>query len=127
LKRRAHAFLIAFLPMTVKVLSAVCTVDPDLVGLARAFKATRAQIFRKIEFPSSLPPMFVGLRIGSTLAVVGIGDAAEASGMRRIRTRGSHSLLSSLRVGLAANIVLPGIRTPKTQPRRVKLVTKRGR
>jgi ABC-type nitrate/sulfonate/bicarbonate transport system permease component len=56
----------------------VCTVDPDLVNLARAFKVTRAQIFRKIEFPSSLPPMFAGLRIGSTLAVVGVGDAADA-------------------------------------------------
>jgi Binding-protein-dependent transport system inner membrane component len=63
--------------MTVNVLLAVCTVDPDLVNLARAFKATRAQIFRKIEFPSSLPPMFVELRIDSTLAVVGIGDAAD--------------------------------------------------
>src|SRR5215467_2491088 len=39
---------------------------------ARAFKATRAQIFWKIEFPASLPPLFAGLRIGSTLAVVGV-------------------------------------------------------
>jgi len=49
----------------------VCGIDPDLVKLARAFKATRAQIFWKSEFPGSLPPMFAGLRIGSTLAVVG--------------------------------------------------------
>src|SRR4029079_13589567 len=45
---------------------------PDLINLARAFKATRAQIFWKIEFPASLPPLFAGLRIGSTLAVVGV-------------------------------------------------------
>ena len=48
------------------------TVDPDLINLARAFKATRAQIFWKIEFPASMPPLFAGLRIGSTLAVVGV-------------------------------------------------------
>jgi len=66
------AVLIVFFPVMVNVLTAVRTVDPDLVNLARAFKATRAQIFWKVEFPSSLPPMFAGLRIGSTLAVVGV-------------------------------------------------------
>jgi NitT/TauT family transport system permease protein len=66
------AILIVFFPVMVNVLTAVRTVDPDLINLARAFKATRAQIFWKIEFPASLPPLFAGLRIGSTLAVVGV-------------------------------------------------------
>jgi NitT/TauT family transport system permease protein len=66
------AILIVFFPVMVNVLSAVRTVDPDLINLARAFKATRAQIFWKIEFPASLPPLFAGLRIASTLAVVGV-------------------------------------------------------
>jgi NitT/TauT family transport system permease protein len=66
------AVLIVFFPVLVNVLTAVRTVDPDLVNLARSFKATRQQIFWKIEFPSSMPPLFAGLRIGSTLAVVGV-------------------------------------------------------
>jgi NitT/TauT family transport system permease protein len=66
------AVLIVFFPVLVNVLTAVRTVDPDLISLARAFKASRAQIFWKIEFPASLPPLFAGLRIGSTLAVVGV-------------------------------------------------------
>jgi NitT/TauT family transport system permease protein len=66
------AILIVFFPIMVNVLSAIRTVDPDLINLARAFKATRAQIFWKIEFPASMPPLFAGLRIGSTLAVVGV-------------------------------------------------------
>jgi NitT/TauT family transport system permease protein len=66
------AILIVFFPVMVNVLTAVRTVDPDLINLARAFKATRAQIFWKIEFPTSMPPMFAGLRIGATLAVVGV-------------------------------------------------------
>lgn len=66
------AILIVFFPVMVNVLTAVRTVDPDLINLVRAFKATRAQIFWKIEFPASLPPLFAGLRIGSTLAVVGV-------------------------------------------------------
>jgi NitT/TauT family transport system permease protein len=66
------AILIVFFPVMVNVLTAVRTVDPDLINLARAFKATRAQVFWKVEFPASLPPLFAGLRIGSTLAVVGV-------------------------------------------------------
>src|SRR6202023_287292 len=66
------AVLIVFFPVMVNVLTAVRTVDADLISLARAFKATRAQIFWKIEFPASMPAMFAGLRIGSTLAVVGV-------------------------------------------------------
>jgi NitT/TauT family transport system permease protein len=66
------AILIVFFPVLINVLTAVRNVDPDLINLARAFKASRAQIFWKIEFPASMPPLFAGLRIGSTLAVVGV-------------------------------------------------------
>jgi NitT/TauT family transport system permease protein len=66
------AILIVFFPVMVNVLTALRTIDPDLVNLARSFKATRGQIFWKVEFPNSLPPMFAGLRIGATLAVVGV-------------------------------------------------------
>jgi NitT/TauT family transport system permease protein len=66
------AVLIVFFPVMVNVLTALRTVDRDLVNLARAFMATRAQVFWKIEFPASMPAMFAGLRIASTLAVVGV-------------------------------------------------------
>jgi NitT/TauT family transport system permease protein len=66
------AVLIVFFPVMVNVLTAVRTVDRDLVNLARAFTASRAQVFWKIEFPASMAAMFAGLRIGSTLAVVGV-------------------------------------------------------
>jgi NitT/TauT family transport system permease protein len=66
------AILIVFFPVMVNVLTAMRTVDPDLVNLARAFSATRWQIFRMIEYPASLPPLFSGLRIGATLAVIGV-------------------------------------------------------
>ncbi|HWL74254.1 MAG TPA: ABC transporter permease [Burkholderiaceae bacterium] len=66
------AILIVFFPVLVNVLTAVRTIDVDLINLARSFKATRWQIFWNIEFPSSMPQLFAGLRIGSTLAVVGV-------------------------------------------------------
>ena len=66
------AILIVFFPVMINVLTAVRTVDPDMVSLARAFSASRLQIFRLIEYPASLPPLFAGLRIAATLAVIGV-------------------------------------------------------
>ncbi len=66
------AILIVFFPVMVNVLTAIRGIDPDLINLARSFTASRAQVFWKIEFPSSMPPLFASLRIGATLAVVGV-------------------------------------------------------
>ena len=66
------AILIVFFPVMVNVLTSMRTVDPDMVNLARTFSASRWQIFRMIEYPASLPPLFSGLRIGATLAVIGV-------------------------------------------------------
>src|SRR5258708_26369015 len=66
------AVLIVFFPIMVNVLTAIRTVDHDMVNLARSFTATRLQVFWKIEFRAAMPPLFAGLRIGSTLAVVGL-------------------------------------------------------
>jgi NitT/TauT family transport system permease protein len=66
------AILIVFFPVMVNVLTAIRTVDPDLINLARSFSARRLQIFRMIEYPSTMAPLFSGLRIGATLAVIGV-------------------------------------------------------
>ena len=66
------AILIVFFPVMVNVLTAIRTVDPDMVNLARSFSATRWQIFRLIEVPATMAALFAGLRIASTLAVIGV-------------------------------------------------------
>ena len=66
------AVLIVFFPIMVNVLGALRAVDQDLINLARSFKASRVQIFWKIEFPASMPALFSGLRVGATLAVIGV-------------------------------------------------------
>ena len=66
------AVLIVFFPVMVNVLGAVRSIDPDIVRLAKSFTASRFQIFRMIEFPASLGPLFAGLRIAATLAVIGV-------------------------------------------------------
>ncbi|MYJ71182.1 MAG: ABC transporter permease [Rhodospirillaceae bacterium] len=74
------AILIVFFPVLINVLTSVRSVDPSMIDLARLFKATRAQIFWKIEFPWSLPALFSGLRIGATLAVIGVTVAELVGG-----------------------------------------------
>ena len=74
------AVLIVFFPIMVNVMTAVRGVDPDLVNLARSFRASRMQIFWKIEFPASMPALFAGLRIGATLAVIGVTVGEFAGG-----------------------------------------------
>lgn len=66
------AVLIVFFPVMINVLSAVRTVDPDMVNLVRTLNAGRIQIFRLVEFPSAMPALFSGLRIAATLAVIGV-------------------------------------------------------
>jgi NitT/TauT family transport system permease protein len=66
------AVLIVFFPIMVNVLTAIRLIDRDLVNLARSFTATRLQVFWKIEFRAAMPSLFAGLRIGSTLAVIGV-------------------------------------------------------
>ncbi|MCK8784545.1 ABC transporter permease [Roseomonas sp. NAR14] len=64
--------LVVFFPILVNVLQSMRTVDRDLVNLARAYSMRKSQIFWKVLFPSSMPNLMAGLRIGATLAVIGI-------------------------------------------------------
>ena len=66
------AVLIVFFPVLINVLSAMRAMDGDLINLARSFSATRLQVFRMVEYPTTLPALFSGLRIASTLAVIGV-------------------------------------------------------
>jgi NitT/TauT family transport system permease protein len=64
--------LVVFFPILVNVLQSMRVADRDLVNLARAYSMTRGQVFWKVLFPSSMPNLMAGLRIGATLAVIGV-------------------------------------------------------
>jgi NitT/TauT family transport system permease protein len=64
--------LVVFFPILVNVLQSMKTVDRDLINLARAYSMNRMQIFWKVEVPASMPALMAGLRIGATLAVIGV-------------------------------------------------------
>jgi NitT/TauT family transport system permease protein len=66
------AILIVFFPVLINVLTAMRNLDADMINLARSCSATRLQVFFKVQCPATLPSLFSGLRIASTLAVIGV-------------------------------------------------------
>ncbi len=65
------AALISFFPLVVNVSDGLREPSEGAVDLFRSMGATRMQIFRKLRWPACLPTLFSGLRVSTTLAVVG--------------------------------------------------------
>ncbi|HUX19867.1 MAG TPA: ABC transporter permease [Spirochaetia bacterium] len=65
------AFLVSFFPVVINSTKGMSEVDNDLIDLVRYLHASKWQIFLKIRFPNSLPYVFTGLKISSTMCVVG--------------------------------------------------------
>jgi NitT/TauT family transport system permease protein len=65
------AFLVAFFPMVVDTAAGMRATPPGLLELARSLRASRLQIFMKVQFPAALPFVFAGAKVAVTLAVIG--------------------------------------------------------
>jgi NitT/TauT family transport system permease protein len=64
-------FLISFFPVVVAAASGLASMPAELGELARSLSASRRQTFVKLRIPWALPQIFIGLKVGITLAVVG--------------------------------------------------------
>lgn len=71
--------VIAFFPITLNMMVGLKGYDTDLKMLMNSVGATRNQLLWRIQFPTSLPYLFAGLRIAITLCVIG-AVVAEFSG-----------------------------------------------
>jgi NitT/TauT family transport system permease protein len=67
----AVAFLIAFFPIVIDTIVGLRSIDPAMVQLARSMGAPPWRIFLRMRLPHALPMIFGGLKVASTLAVVG--------------------------------------------------------
>ena len=63
--------LIAFFPIVVNTVDGLKSVDPDLVNLMRTLRASRWQIFLKVQAPSAMPFLFTGIKIAIAVSVIG--------------------------------------------------------
>ena len=65
------AVLVVFFPILVSAVTGMRSVPTEFYELMHALRATRGQIFRKLEIPASMPFLLSGLKVGATLAVIG--------------------------------------------------------
>ncbi len=65
------AWLISFFPIVVNVSTGLATLEPEVVDVMRALKASRTKILLKVGIPNTLPYFFGALKISITLAFVG--------------------------------------------------------
>jgi NitT/TauT family transport system permease protein len=78
------AFTIAFLPILITMARGLNEIEPELLDLVRAHRATRWQVFHKIQLPGALPYLFSGMKVAVVLAVAGaiVGEfIASSSGL----------------------------------------------
>lgn len=71
--------VIAFFPITLNMIVGLKGFDPDLKALTNSIGASKNQFLWRVQFPTSLPNLFAGLRIAITLCVIG-AVVAEFSG-----------------------------------------------
>jgi len=72
--------LICYFPMVVATTVGLRSIDAGLVELGRSLRATHRQLLVTIEIPAALPTILGGLKIATTLAVVGAVVAEWAGG-----------------------------------------------
>jgi ABC-type nitrate/sulfonate/bicarbonate transport system permease component len=64
--------LVAFFPVIINTIDGVHAVERDLREVGIAFRASRREVFGRIDLPGSLPYIFTGLRLALARALVGI-------------------------------------------------------
>jgi len=94
------SFFVSFFPVVVNTAAGVLEIDPEMVEFARLFKASKLTIYFRIRVPHALPYIFAGLKVASTLAVIGaiVGEFIASS-------RGLAALIMQAQTTLATEAI----------------------
>lgn len=106
------AFLISFFPIIIDTAVGLRSIPPEMIDLARSMGATRFQIFTRFRLPTSLPYLFSGLKVASTLAVVGavVGEFVGADkGLGYLLLVANSNLLTALMFGTIFALTAQGL------------------
>lgn len=109
LTRVLVVFLGSFFVVVINVQAGLVSVRPEHVDLARAFNANAPQRFLKVAFPSSLPWLATGLRLGIARALKGTINAEviiRSTGLGFLLLRYSETLDVASVLAVCATIVL---------------------
>lgn len=104
--------IICFFPIVVNGTRGLRAVDNESVDLFRSMAASRSQIFLKLRLPSAMPYVFSGLRVSSSLSVVGaiVGEFVGAQrGLGYLIIVSSYHLETDLMFAATAAAALGGV------------------
>ncbi len=65
------AALVVFFPVLINSIAGLRSVPKEFYDLMHSLRATKTQIFRKLELPAAMPTVLAGIKVGATLAVIG--------------------------------------------------------
>jgi NitT/TauT family transport system permease protein len=92
-------FLIAFFPIVINAISGLRSIEVQKLYLLRSMGASSLQTYSKLRLPHALPYIFAGLKLSSTLAVIGAVVAefiASERGLGRLILNASSNFQTSL-------------------------------
>ena len=70
--RLSLAVFMAFFPIVISTVAGLMSADSGALRMARSVTASTWQIFYSVQFPFALPHIFAGLKIGVTMAMIGV-------------------------------------------------------
>lgn len=66
------AVFIAFFPVVVSSATGLVGAKPEVLQLCRSLAASEWQVFRMVRFPYAMPFIFAGMKVGVTMAMIGV-------------------------------------------------------
>jgi NitT/TauT family transport system permease protein len=66
------AVFIAFFPIVVSTATGLVSVKPEVLRLCESLTASEWQVFRMVRFPYAVPHIFAGMKVGVTMAMIGV-------------------------------------------------------
>ena len=66
------AVFIAFFPVVVSSMTGLVSAKPEMLQLCRSLAASEWQVFRMVRFPYAMPFIFAGMKVGVTMAMIGV-------------------------------------------------------
>jgi NitT/TauT family transport system permease protein len=66
------AVFIAFFPIVVSSATGLVSAKPEVLRLCESLTASEWQTFRMVRFPYALPYVFAGMKVGVTMAMIGV-------------------------------------------------------
>ncbi|HET8785479.1 MAG TPA: ABC transporter permease [Candidatus Limnocylindrales bacterium] len=93
LSKAMIAAVLVFFPVMINTVRGLLSVDHGALELMRSYAASEVQVFRRVRVPASLPFVFTGLRVATTLATIGavIGEYFGAPTLSLGRYIATHS------------------------------------